>query len=178
MKALELLESWSYQCSRWIAFFGLASLLILAFAIVSDVVCRWFFNAPITGVRDAASLFVAMVIASSMPACIMEERHIAARFLGKIIGAYGNKTLEILGNLLTLCIFILMTWQLWLYANQAAIDKESTAVLGWPVSPWWRCISVIMAVCVAVQIVVLFKILFRTESSDEPSATEGGIRES
>jgi len=167
MKTFKHLEIWAYQCSRWIAFLGLASLLILAFAIVTDVVCRWLFNAPITGVRDAASLFVAVVIASSLPACIMDRRHIVARFLGKLLGAGGNTVLESLGNLLTMIIFILMAWQLWLYADQSAIDNETTAILGWPLSPWWRGISIIVAVCVPVQIIAFLQLIIKTDPLDK-----------
>jgi TRAP-type C4-dicarboxylate transport system permease small subunit len=159
MKPFKYLEALSYQCSRWIAFLGLASLLILAFAIVTDVACRWLFNAPITGVRDAASLFVAVAIASSMPACISERRHIAARFLGKLLGTGGNTALEIFGNLLTLIIFMIMAWQVWLYADQSALDNETTAILGWPLSPWWRGVSIIIAVCVPVQLIAFLQLI-------------------
>lgn len=172
MNIFKYLETLSYQCSRWIAFLGLASLLLLAFAIVSDVVCRWFFNAPITGVRDASSLFVAVVIASSLPACIMERRHIAARFLGKLLGTGGNTVLEIFGNLLTMIIFIIMAWQVWLYADQSALDNEATSILGWPLSPWWRGVSIIIAACVPVQIISLLQLVIKRDSLDEVGSAE------
>jgi TRAP-type C4-dicarboxylate transport system permease small subunit len=135
----------------------LAALLALAFAIVLDVLLRWLFNSPITGVRDAASLFVAVVIASSLPICIAERRHITIRFLGKLLKSRWDAAFETFGNLATLVIFALMAWQLWLYADYLAAEKETTMVLGWPVSPWWRGVSIIVAFCVPVQVIVFLQ---------------------
>jgi hypothetical protein len=54
---------------------------------------------------------------------------------------------------------------LWLYTGQLAVEKETTLVLGWPVAPWWRGLSVIMAFCVPVQLLVLLQ-SFRFRSTD------------
>jgi TRAP-type C4-dicarboxylate transport system permease small subunit len=151
------LETLTYSGARFLALVGLIGLLILAFATVTDALLRWFFNAPITGVRDAAALFVAAAISCSMPICIAERQHITIRFFGMQFGRRGEAAFEAFGNLVTLIIFALMAWQLWLYANHLSAENETTMVLGWPVAPWWRGVSIVAAFCVPVQIFVLLQ---------------------
>jgi TRAP-type C4-dicarboxylate transport system permease small subunit len=153
------LETLTFSGARLLALVGLAGLLILAFATVTDALLRWLFNAPITGVRDAAALFVAAAISCSMPICIAERQHITIRFIGMQLGRRGEAALEAFGNLATLVIFALMAWQLWLYANHLSAENETTMVLAWPVAPWWRGVSMVAAFCVPVQVVVLLQSL-------------------
>ena len=155
MHLIDRLETLTHQGARWVALLGLAGLLALAFATILDVFLRWLFNAPITGVRDAASLFVAIVISCALSTCMAERRNITIRFLGKIMSPKWGDILEVFGNLITLIVFALVAWQVWLYANDLGAQKEVTMVLGWPISPWWRAVSIILALCIPVQIMVV-----------------------
>lgn len=172
------LEILTLSGARILALVGLAGLLILAFATVTDALLRWLFNAPITGVRDAAALFVAAAISCSMPICIAERQHITIRFFGMQLGLKGEAALEAFGNLITLAVFAIMAWQLWLYADHLAAEKETTMVLGWPVAPWWRGVSIVAAFCVPVQILVLLQSLRwavfgrRSPPAEEPETSE------
>lgn len=163
--------------ARLISLIGLAGLIALAFAIVADVVLRWLFNSPITGVRDSASLFVAVVIASSLPIGCLKRAHITIRFLGNFLGSKIKMCFEIFGNLIMMVVFALIAWQLWLYTDQLVLEKETTSVLGWPVAPWWRGITIIVAYCVPVQLVVLLQ-LCGAMSSHKSALPEGGHKNS
>lgn len=153
------------RISRLFFLIGLAGLIGLAFATVADVLMRWLFNAPITGVRDTASLFVAVVIACAFPISLIKKAHIVIGFIRNLLGHRVKIAVTVFGHLVTLLIFVLIAWQLWLYTDQLAVEKETTLVLGWPVAPWWRGLSIIMAFCVPVQLVVLLQ-SFRFRSSD------------
>ncbi len=155
------LEILTFRGARLLALFGLAGLLILAFATVTDALLRWLANAPIPGVRDAAALFIAAAIACSLPICIAERRHITIRLFGRLLGPRGEAALEAFGNFIALVVFAVMAWQIWLYAVHLAAEKETTMVLAWPLSPWWRGVAVITAFCVPVQSLVLLQSLKR-----------------
>ena len=139
MSTFKRIEAITGRISRFIALIGLAGLLLLASATVLDVFMRWLFNRPIVGLNDTHSLFTALVIASCFPLCIFSNGNITIRFIGNIIGPKTKAVLDAAGNLVTLVIFALMAWQLWLYTDQLARDGENTWVLNWPVSPWWHC---------------------------------------
>ncbi len=162
---IERLAKQTERISRLFCLVGLAALIGLAFATVADVLMRWLFNAPITGVRDTASLFVAVVIACAFPISLIKKAHIVIGFIRNLLGHRGKIAVTVFGHLITLLIFSLIAWQLWLYTDQLAVEKETTLVLGWPIAPWWRGLSIIMVFCVPVQLVVLFQSL-RFRSSD------------
>lgn len=61
---------------------------------------------------------------------------------------------EAFGNLVMSGIFILMAWQLWLYADQLKHDGQTTYILNWPVSPWWRVVTILIVVNVLVALVM------------------------
>lgn len=142
------------RIARAIALIGLAGLLVLALATVLDVVLRWLFNKPIVGLNDTYAMFAAIVIASSFPLCIAQRGNITIRFFGKFLGSRVSNLFETFGNLVTCGLFILMAWQLWLYADQLLEDGETTWILNWPVSPWWRVITILVLVNVPVTLVM------------------------
>jgi hypothetical protein len=47
-----------------------------------------------------------------------------------------------------------MAVQMWIYSNEMAIDGETAMIINWPVSPWWRAVSIVFGLCVPVQVVV------------------------
>ena len=167
------------KISRLICLVGLASIIGLAFATVADVLMRWLFNSPIVGVRDTASLFVAVAISCSFPICLVERRHITIKFLSKILKSRGNSNLEMFGHFITLLLFAVIAWRLWLYADQLVMENETTKVLGWPIAPWWRGMTLIIGFCVPVQLIVLLQsirmsiFLKRIPSGVEPEGASG-----
>ena len=142
------------RVTRAIALIGLAGLLVLSLATVLDVFLRWLFNKPIVGLNDVYSMCAALIIASSFPLCIAQRGNITIRFLGKFLGPRISNLFESFGNLVTGIIFSVMTWQLWLYTNQLLEDGETTWILNWPVSPWWRLITILVMVNVPVALMM------------------------
>ena len=143
--------------TRSIALIGLALLLVLASATVLDVLLRWLFNSPIVGLGDTYSLFMALILASCFPLCIYKRGNVTIRFLGNIFGPRVKNILDAFGNFVTLIIFSLMAWQFWLYTNQITLDGETTWVLSWPVSPWWRVVTILIIICVPVTLVTFIQ---------------------
>ncbi|MFH1488346.1 MAG: TRAP transporter small permease, partial [Pseudomonadota bacterium] len=137
-----------------------------------DVLLRWLFNHPIVGLNDTYSLFTSLTIASCFPICIYNDGNITIRFLGKIFGSRVKDILDVFGSLLTLIIFAVMGWQLWLYAEQLAEDGATTWVLSWPVSPWWRVVTIIVSLCVPVTVVTIIRFaksaLKKNEAQEQP----------
>jgi len=120
--------------------FGLTALIA---AIVADILMRWLFNSPITGVRDASGLFIAVIAASFFGLLIRQEGNISIKLLGKLVGPRGEIILDIFADTLTLAIMALATFQLWVYADYLALNSETTRVLGWRMAPWWRAAAVL-----------------------------------
>ena len=154
MFSLLRIEGAVARASRMIALIALVGLLMMALAIVVDVLLRWLFNAPITGMRDAYELSIAVLISSCFPLCIIHQGNTTIRFVGNALGERGRYFLEAFGTLVTSIVFAAMAEQMWIYSNKLAMAGETAVILGWPVSPWWRAVSIVLCVCVPVQFVV------------------------
>ena len=70
---------------------------------------------------------------------------------------------------MTLIIFSLMAWQFWLYTDQLILDGESTWVLSWPVSPWWRVVTILIIICVPVTFVTFIQYTKAALKKETPS---------
>ncbi len=157
MLSLDALDRAASRVSRLIALLGLTGLMVLALATVLDVLMRWVFNAPITGIYDASFVFISVIIASGFALCIAERGNITIRFLGNAFGIPVKNYLEAFGHFVTLIVFVAIAWQFWEYAKELSLDGETTMVLGWHLSPWWRIVAILFAVCVPVQAVVFLQ---------------------
>ena len=159
MSSFEQIDRAVKRFTRMIALIGLVGLLTLALATVLDVMLRWIFNSPIVGLNDTYSLFAALIIASCLPLCIYRRGNITIRFVGNIFGERATNVLDAFGGLVSLIIFSVMAWQLWRYTDQLARDGETTWVLNWPVSPWWRLVSILIIICVPVTLITVIQYL-------------------
>ena len=167
--------------TRAISLVGLALLLLLALGTVLDVLLRWLFNSPIVGLSDTYSLFMAMVLGSCFPLCIYNRGNVTIRFIGNLLGPRGKNILDAFGNLVTLSFFALLAWQLWLHTDQIARDGETTWVLSWPVSPWWRVVTILIIICTPVAFVTFIQYLRvalrKTDVSDNTTSPSGNAEE-
>lgn len=157
MTLFSRIEKGISMLTRAIALFGLALLLLLASATVLDVLLRWLFNSPIVGLVDTHSLFMALILASCFPLCIYKRGNVTIRFVGNILGSRVKNILDAFGNFVTLIFFALMAWQLWLYTDEIALDGETTWVLNWPVSPWWRVVTILIIICTPVTLLTFIQ---------------------
>ena len=156
MSSHRTLESEITRLARVISLIGLAGLLMLAGITVGEVLIRWIFKFPIRGVFDLSQLVIIIIIASCLPLVSAERRHITVRLIGAMVGRHANAILEAFGALITTLIFGLLTWQLWVYANELSAANESTWLIHWPVAPWWRVATVLIALCCTIQFASFF----------------------
>ena len=151
------IETHVIRITRVLVIIGLIGLLLLCLATLADIFMRYLFNSPIVGVRDTYSLFLGIVISSCFPLCTAKQRHITIRFLGTALGERWSKVLDVFGGLVTIIIFSILSWKTWVYTNDLVIGRESSGILGWPLSPFWRIITCFMGVCVLILIFLLVK---------------------
>jgi len=147
------LESGAIRFSRVISLIGLFGLLLLSLITVGEVVLRSLFNYPILGVSDASQLIVTVVVASCFPLVSAERRHISVKVIGIKSGPRIHALLEAFGAFVVLVFFILFTQQLWRYSQELAAAQETTWLLLWPVAPWWKAVTVLIAICIPNQLI-------------------------
>ena len=141
MRALELFIRTVTKISWALAIIGITGLVVLSCSIAADVIMRYCFNAPITGVRDLLSLFIAVCVGLTMPVLLLKEGNIAVDFIVLVVGKKIGSILAVLANILTACIFTGVAWEVWKAAEYMGENNEVTQVMGVPLEPWWTLVS-------------------------------------
>jgi TRAP-type C4-dicarboxylate transport system permease small subunit len=152
---LDRLQKQTVRLSQVAALLGLAGLLAVSLITIADVLMRWLFNAPITGVYDLSTLFMAVVLSATFPAALARRKNISVEFVAHKLGPRTNRVLDLFASTLTLFFFVLLFWQLVVYSGELLADGETTFVLELKIAPWWMASTVFFGLCVAVQLLVL-----------------------
>ena len=121
---------------------GVVGLLLLAIGTSLDVLMRYAFAHPIRGFVDVIPLAGAVSLAACMPYAVTSRSHISVDILGQHVVPRWSHFLDILGHLLTVLVFAVMTWQLFAFAKEAMETGESMPILRWAIWPWWAAVTV------------------------------------
>lgn len=165
--------------ANWIALIGALAILVLACAIVVDVLMRWLLNSPILGVDDVGKYNLAVIVASFFPVCLVGGHFVTIRFLGRALGTRCSLWLEVFGGLATLFVFALFAWQFFRFTlYDVTRTGLATPVLEIPQAPWWWVVTTIIVVCVFIQVLVLWESVSRArrgEPRKAESAADAGV---
>lgn len=156
---LSSLEQRVLRLTQAITCVGFAALLLLALATVADVFGRGAFGRPLHGVGDLAAVAMAVIVASSLPACFAERRNIGVDLLGNLLGKRAAQWLDLFGHIVTLIFIVILAWQLCRYAADIQRSGQTTFVLRFTVAPWWWVAAGLAAATVPVQLLVTLRAL-------------------
>jgi TRAP-type C4-dicarboxylate transport system permease small subunit len=156
--------------TRWVAFLGLMGLLVVALGTMGDVLLRWLFNAPIEGFEEVSELTFAIIVAACFPAGLIQGHNITIRLLGKGLGKRADQWLEAFGAALTLTFFVIVVWQIFVFALDETLNSRFTQTLEMLTGPWWWLVSGVIVICVPVQVLVTLVAVMRAVTGRAPDA--------
>jgi len=158
------------RATRWIAFIGVAALVLIALVIVTDIVLRYVFDKPMEGLEDISRFTFAIVVATCFPAGLLQGHNVTIRFLGKALGSGRAAWLDAFGAACTLVFFVFLAWRFGVFALDEARHHRYTQTLEVPTAPFWSVITLIVAVAVPVQVAVAAAWFQRCKSHAEPES--------
>jgi TRAP-type C4-dicarboxylate transport system permease small subunit len=173
---LDRIQAQSVRLTQIAALLGLAGLLAISLITIGDILMRWLFSAPIAGVYDLSTLFIAVVLSACFPAALARRRHISVEFAARRLGGRANRVFDLIAGLLTLAFFVLLFWQLVVYSGELSRSGETTYILELPIAPWWVASTVIFALCALVQLLVVLldmRALVTGRPAPDASAPDG-----
>ncbi|MCA1336375.1 TRAP transporter small permease [Pseudooceanicola marinus] len=156
------------RITRTAALFGFTGLVVMALLITWDGAARYLWLPRITGFSDFGEVVFPIVIASCFPAGLLRQTNVTVRVLGSFGGPRLHAALELLGAIVTLAFFTLLTWQFIRLTGQFVDGGRTTRTIGIPLAPWWYVTTAIMAVCVPVQVYVTWSWLLATLRGGTP----------
>ena len=118
-----------------------AILLALVGLTFTDVVLRYVFAAPILGASDVLQIGMVLVFALALPFTWRAGGHIVM----DLIPDYGLEPLTRLRDLavrsIGIVIFVLLAWQAWNRAADAALFNEATNMIALPFQPFFQVLA-------------------------------------
>ncbi|MEC7488355.1 MAG: TRAP transporter large permease subunit [Pseudomonadota bacterium] len=141
--------------TRRVAFGGVLLMLLIAMVTIADVFLRTVANAPIVAMNEITEVFFAVAIAACFPAGLTQRIHVTVDLLATRFGVRLTAWLKVVGALLLLWLFALITWRLGAIAAALTETSETTIILQIPTWPFIWLVAVFSGLGALFQIVVL-----------------------
>jgi TRAP-type C4-dicarboxylate transport system permease small subunit len=140
-----------------LAIFGFSGLCVAAALTTYEGAARYLNWPRLPGLTDILSLVMAVIIASAFPAGLIRQSNVTIRFLGNALPRTGYRLLEVIGNLVTLAFFSLVTWQFLLFVIDQHGRGATTRTIEVPVAPAWLIATVLLAVASLAQALMVWR---------------------
>jgi TRAP-type C4-dicarboxylate transport system permease small subunit len=145
------------RLTRTMSVAGFAGLGMVAMLTTYEGAARYVGWPRIIGFSDILGLLLAVIIATSFPAGLLEQNNVTIRFLGKALPRSGYRLIEVFAGLVTLVFFALVIWQFWEFVLDSQRRGASTRTIELPLAPAWAVATALLAVALPVQVVVILR---------------------
>ena len=119
--------------------------LIVA-VIFADVFARYAFSTPIRGSVEIVEYAMALAIFTALPLVTRNRGHVSVCLVDGLLGAAANRLKTLVSDVISTAVLGVMTWRLWLQADDDFAHGTRTVVLGWPHAPLYYAMAVLAAV--------------------------------
>ncbi len=111
---------------------GAASLTGMMLLTVVDVIGR-FFKHPIFGSVELVGFLATIVVATALPYTYKVDGHVGVEILVRLLSKKTQLIIDILTRTISLVLFCLVTWQMFLYAKDIHETGEVSMNLEFPI---------------------------------------------
>jgi len=111
---------------------GAVALTAMMMLTVVDVIGR-FFKSPIFGSVELVGFLATIVVAAALPYTYKMDGHVGVEILVRLLPDKTQIWVDIFTRVLTLILFILITWQMFLYAEDIQHTGEVSMNLQFPI---------------------------------------------
>ena len=139
------------------AYIAGAVLVLLMLLTTADVVGRYFFNAPLTGVFDLTQFAVLIMTFLSFAYCAYHGAHVAIELLYNRLGRTVQRVLDPAINLAGCALFALIAWRAAVQSVDVREFAEASQLLTIPFFPFYWVLAFgagLMALVLALRIFV------------------------
>ena len=115
---------------------GRVVIFLLMFLVVSNVIGRRLFGAPVRGTVEGVEFLTAMAIGLCLAYCAIHGGHVAVGFLTDKFKPKTQAVIEIFIKLLSMSFLILACWRVALYADRMYQTGQISLTLSLPYFPF------------------------------------------
>lgn len=168
---LTVLDRALEKISQRIASIGVASILIVAFMTVSDIILRNFFNKSLYGLGEITVLLIAVAVSAVLPAGMARRISLTIEILDNRVPPGLIAWLRVFGAALLTVFMGLIAWRLYLIARTSDTRFETTIMTEIRKAPFFYSVTAGLIATTLVQFVVLL----RTMSQALRATPRGGV---
>ena len=143
---------------------GLCAAMLLAMMAltVTDVTGRYLLVRPVTGATELTELLLVAVIFVGLPAVALDDGHVTVDLLTARLPDRIQPWRRAVLSVVTAAVLAVVSWRLWLHADQIAGYGSVTNALRLPVAPVARLTALTTAAAVPITLLVAWRDLART----------------
>lgn len=140
---------------RWMARTAAAALVILMIIVLVDVIGRDVFNRPLAAGTELTELAMATMVFLSFPLLAFRQRDITVDLFDFLVGGVTLRKLQVvLAGIVGATVYGLLSRQMVIFAQRAALSGESTPQMGFPLTYAWWAMCVLAALAAVASLVV------------------------
>ncbi len=117
--------------SNFLKIIGLIALTCMMMLTVVDVIGRYFRH-PIFGSVELVGFFATIVVATALPYTYKMEGHVGVEILVRLLSKKTQLIIDIITRLLSLGLFVIITWQMFVYAHDIKLTGEVSMNMEFP----------------------------------------------
>jgi len=118
--------------SSFLKFIGAAAITVMMLLTVVDVIGR-FFKYPIFGSVELIGFLATIIVATALPYTYKVEGHVGVEILVRLLPKKTQLIIDLFTRALSLFLFCLVTWQMFLYAKDIRETGEVSMNLEFPI---------------------------------------------
>ncbi len=118
--------------SDFLKMIGMTALVGMMMLTVIDVIGR-FFKHPIFGSVELVGFFATIIVATALPYTYKMEGHVGVEILVRLLSKKVQLVIDIFTRFISLLLFCLITWQMFLYANDIKHSGEVSMNIEFPI---------------------------------------------
>ena len=149
-------EKFNRRLSNWCEWLGLAALLVMMTVTCIDVVGSKIFRLPLLGSIDMVQLSQIVAISFAAGMAQILGRHVQVEFVYNLLPRRAQAVIDSIWPLLSLGLFIVVIWRLWVLGNSFKTTGEYTATAYIPLYPFAYALAL---ACIPVCLVLLLEFL-------------------
>ena len=170
---LRKLDTHGQRAASWSAVCGLVGIVAFALITIIDVLLRWLFNSPISGLNEVIGLGIGVAVAATFPAGAAQRVNLTIDLLGSVINAKVLAWLKVFASLLLLLFYSVLAWRIGEYALKLQERSAETVFVHLPMAPFMWVIAVFLGAAALVQLMALLVTLkYALAGVPDPSQVE------
>ena len=118
--------------SDFLKIIGQIALVCMMMLTVVDVIGRYFKH-PIFGSVELTGFFATIIVAAALPYTYKVDGHVGVEILVRLLSQKAQLIIDIFTRLLSLALFSIITWQMFIYAHDIKQSGEVSMNMEFPI---------------------------------------------